>query len=94
MMGKRRHSQDGAMKRALPRFLAYFLGSALMVLAIGVLLFVAERASRTEFLADQEQSRLRLQGDVAERELRQISTDLLTLAKGEVRQDRGRRVGH
>ncbi|MCB1164309.1 response regulator [bacterium] len=81
MMGKRRHSQDGAMKRALPRFLAYFLGSALMVLAIGVLLFVAERASRTEFLADQEQSRLRLQGDVAERELRQISTDLLTLAK-------------
>lgn len=62
------------------RFLATFLGSALLVLSIGVLLFLSERENRLEDLADQEQGRLRLQTDYVEREMREVSSDLLALS--------------
>ncbi len=73
-------ARHGTGKGVVPKFLAYFFGSALLVLSIGVLLFLSERENRLESLAEQEQGRLRLQTDYVEREIREVSSDLLALS--------------
>jgi PAS domain S-box-containing protein len=89
MVGKRKSEHRGGWKQAMPRFLSIFLGSALLILAIGVLLFAAERERRLDGLAGQEESRLRLQAAYSEQQLQQAAADLLGLARNETLQRAG-----
>ncbi len=89
MAGKHKQERHGGWKQAMPRFFSIFLGSALLVLAIGVLLFAAERERRLTGLAGQEESRLRLQAAYSEQQLQQAATELLALGRNETLQRAG-----
>jgi PAS domain S-box-containing protein len=79
MSKKKKHNTS--WKGVVPRFLAFFFASALIVLALGAALFLAERDNRFQDLAELEQGRLRLQTDFVEREIGEVSSDLTALSR-------------
>ncbi|MBM4118517.1 response regulator [bacterium] len=81
MVGKRVRERDGNWRRAMPRFLVLFLGSGLLVLAVGLLLYASERGRRVDRLAASERERLESQANAMEGTLLQIATDLLSLSR-------------
>lgn len=77
----KRQANKSVWKDVVPRFLAFFLSTALVVLSVGVLFYLSEREDHLDGLADLEHSRLRLQTDYVEREIREVSSDLVALSK-------------
>ncbi len=70
-------------KGVVPRFLAIFFASALIVFALGAALFFAERDNRFEALAELEQGRLRLQTGFVERAIAGVSGDLTAMSRNQ-----------
>lgn len=83
MVGKRIREHGGNWRQAMPRFLVLFLGSGLLVLAIGVLMYASERGRRVDRLAADERGRLESQAKAMEGALLQVATDLLSLSRND-----------
>ncbi len=76
----KKQKQIRSWKGVVPRFLAFFIASALIVFALGAALFFAERDNRFQAVAELEQGRLRLQTDFVEGAIDGVSSDLTALS--------------